>query len=166
MLSKAKETLTIEERGSKGPVRVSVVLVAAIALLLVAGLPSAARATHDGSGYWFFQNYLERPDGTRTVTHVAGGSQCCSWVVVRMSWEAWTHDMNFHLHHLGRKLARLQRAVRGASERVGHHPGESRVRLPLRRLPESCVVRVVPPDLDQLPCPKLALGDICAASRS
>jgi hypothetical protein len=62
-----------------------------VALLLM--LPASARATHDGSGYWFWQGYLPTSSGVYTKHHEAG---CCGgWVVVRMSWEPYTHDMGF-----------------------------------------------------------------------
>jgi hypothetical protein len=66
---------------------------AALLAVVLLALPPGANATHDGSGYWFHQGNLPKADGTYTVHHEGG---CCGgWVVVRMSWEAWTHDMKF-----------------------------------------------------------------------
>jgi hypothetical protein len=74
--------------------RVRALLVALFAAGLLA-FPAPATATHDGSGYWFWNGYLPKANGINYVYHAGGGSRCCSWVVVRMSWEPWTHDMRF-----------------------------------------------------------------------
>jgi hypothetical protein len=73
-----------------GTVRSLLVPLLAVAFLLA--LAPDANATH-GSGYWFYNGYLPKADGYPAVVHVAG---CCGpWVIVRMSWEPWTHDMKF-----------------------------------------------------------------------
>jgi len=66
---------------------------AALAAVLVAlALPAAAGAGH--SGYWFYQGYLPKADGTRTVLHST--YPCCDHTnFVRMSWTWGTHSMNF-----------------------------------------------------------------------
>jgi hypothetical protein len=70
-------------------------IVAIVAVAVALALPSTAGATHDGSGYWFWNGYLPKANGTNYVYHAGGGPICCSWVLVRMSWEPWTHDMRF-----------------------------------------------------------------------
>jgi hypothetical protein len=63
-----------------------------LATVLLA-LPAAAKATHDGTGYWFWRGYLPTGGGVYTKHHEGG---CCGpLVITRMSWEPWTHDMKF-----------------------------------------------------------------------
>jgi hypothetical protein len=62
-----------------------------VALVLL--FPAAAKGTHDGTGYWFFRGWLPTSSGVFTKHHAGG---CCGpLVVVRMSWEQYTHDMKF-----------------------------------------------------------------------
>jgi len=70
-------------------------LLALTGVTLALCLPAAATASH--STYWFFQGNLPTGGGTATVHHEA---ICCyTFMVVRMSWEAATHDMNFLFIH-------------------------------------------------------------------
>jgi hypothetical protein len=71
------------------------VVIAAAAITVALVMPGTARATHDGSGYWFWTGYLPKANGINYAYHAGGGPRCCSWVVIRMSWEPWTHDMRF-----------------------------------------------------------------------
>lgn len=70
---------------------------AVIGAAITLAAASVASASH--SGYWFFQGYLQRPDGTRTVHHEDPPGCCADSFVVRMSWEVNTHDMNFIAIH-------------------------------------------------------------------
>jgi hypothetical protein len=78
--------------------RSSRLLLASTGVALALSLPVSATASH--SSYWFFQGNLPTGGGTATVHHEA---ICCyTFMVVRMNWEAATHDMNFlFIHHNG-----------------------------------------------------------------
>ena len=71
--------------------RRALVLACCVAAVLLA--PAAANATHDGTGYWFWRGYLPTSSGVYTKHHEGG---CCGpLLVVRMSWEPYTHDLKF-----------------------------------------------------------------------
>ena len=85
--------MTESTESGRRPLRPYLGLLALIASAVVLVLPASSSAWHDGS-YWFFRGYLPKSDGTRSVFHDTCPHTSCPNLVLRMSFECNSKQMD------------------------------------------------------------------------